>query len=154
MKTNINGSGKDLLELIATGTIDIDITKSDILDLGFGNPSSYFMLDFELGLKSYLGVDIIRENELYVDLGLPSDSYLPEDTVLDSFSRKPYNQYKLFHKYNYQDDHLIPEDIFKHKFRFKFETPILDFFKDYTEKKKYDIVVLSDILHLINLKRN
>lgn len=112
-----------------------------ILDIGFGcNPSSFLSLDSKYELKSYTGVDTIKEEEFDI---IGSIGMVKTDNTV-----KPYEQYLSYHEYSNLTKEKYSKEEFNKKFNFLFNKDVAEFSKKGIEKVDFNTLILSDFLHL------
>lgn len=111
-----------------------------ILDLGCGKPFEYFNLFYQGKSFKYVGVDIKDEFQIFYNQPV---NYLPErfKFTQNELMLKSYNT-------NSNCERELSSQEFLNSFEFHFETEICDFLQ--SDKRKYDVIALSNVLHKFN----
>lgn len=118
------GPGTDLIYFCEN--LRLDFPKS-ILDLGCGDPKSFYLLHGrKKNIKKYLGIDEKKEDEIY--------DYQ--------------SAYKIFKVCNPRSK--MTEIDFNNLFKISYEQNLYTFLKNCDEK--FDLVVLSNVLHFTDIK--
>ncbi|MBC7712852.1 MAG: hypothetical protein H7177_05910 [Rhizobacter sp.] len=130
-----------------------NLKNLNILDLGCGSPYSYFCLFKELKEKNgkniyYTGVDRIDEFNIFHNNNPqrlePATYEIETKDWVNRFNGQACGDFEL------QDDYHIDEATFCTHFKFHFGTDVGEFILTNNDLQKYDIIILSNLLHKLN----
>ena len=141
----VQGTGKECLDLMASLNVEYFTTKSSILDIGCGDPGSFFYLFHSRKFLQYTGLDL--HTRITVNIPMPQDQPLPEDLCFSS-NTTLYERYELYNKYVIGNSEKLDEAAFQTTFRFMPGTDAKDFLTQEALRPKFDLIILSDFLHL------
>lgn len=144
--SELYGPGADIEELIENGTIKSPSADHRILDLGCNDPGSFFRLYHKYNFLEYFGIDI--SESINVSIPYTASTRRPEELCLPSNS-SIYEKYDAFHKHVLGSFHKLNKLAFEEIFHFQLSTDISDSLKAFKKSNgKFDLIVLSNILHL------
>jgi hypothetical protein len=112
--------------------------KINILDLGCGSPFPFERIDIISYINSYIGVDIKSAKEVYGIMAPDTDDL---SLMYKIYCEKGFPQY-------------ISKTEFNKKFDFHFNINIIDLFSNRILKNKFDVIILSNILHFIPIDKS
>lgn len=156
-KTNLEDPGASIKSFIDTNISVFDPKNLKVLDVGFGDPSSFIFLQHLFGFQNYVGIDKIQRSDFRIRVSFEDDTPYPEDTVTNGHTT-PYEHYKLFYKYVLSNIPLegrteLNQQDFENIFQFHFVTSAQAYLKENkSDTYKPNLLILSDVLHKIEDK--
>ncbi len=148
-------------------SLKINNTNIKILDLGCGFGNIFFHFYHEYNISKYLGIEIQSLDKIQSEQSQHYDyqgKLMTPNSLNDYLWKKPENE-RLYEYYKLVFQTIINERkkesiilnktsferIYKNKDYFKFDTKIEDFIES-IENDKFDIIVMSKILHYKDIK--
>lgn len=143
------GSYRNLLDL---GRLEFPAGSLSALDLGSGPGYTLFILYHDFGFESLIGVDLLSESGILAQVKrqLPLEDRTPAQQVLWHCSSL-YELYRLLiqpRKGLVHRTSLQPLEFYQH-FNFVWETGIDHYLNSLDEKKEFDVIILSNVLHFM-----
>jgi len=138
--SDIHGTGKECLDLMVKLNKELFTAESQILDIGCGDPGSFFYLFHSAKFNHYTGIDL--NERITVRVPTTHDQPIPEDLVISSDTTM-YEQYEKYYKYVINNSDKLDKPSFQRTFRFMQGTAADDFLNQ--EEKihpKFDLIFL------------
>lgn len=156
-QSKLYDAGDKIMKLVKDEVISIPTHQLNILDVGFGDPGSFFLFFHLCPFNQYWGVDLLEEQKFKLSYPVALIKESGEECITNGYD-SVYVRYCTFYnciikQFNNKVSPLLSEQDFKKIFNFHFEMPVQQYLTDGVKKDyRPNLLVLSNFLHCLNDK--